>query len=203
MTVIAALTDGITCWVGGDAAGVGGQAVQIRTEPKVFTVRSQRATSDSPPATEYAIGTNGSPRMRQLLQHGWVPPALPTHANLMTHMCTTFIDAIRARFQDGGWARKEDDRELGGNFIVGVDGHLFEIFTDYHVAERDAAFTATGAGEYYALGSLYTTEKISPAMPPNLRLATAMEAAAEYCTSVRPPFHIVTVTAYARGGVLA
>ena len=193
MTVIVALTDGQTCWVGGDSAGVnGGLHMRVRADPKVFTLTGTDRR-------KYAIGFTDSWRMGQLLRYGFIPPGRTSGYGLHEYMCTTFMDAVRDRFKTAGWARKDEERELGGNFIVGTGGRLFEIFSDYQVGETRLPYMATGCGEYYALGSLHATSSSvaglwnkGEGVPPVNRLQLAMQAAAQFSAGVREPFTIVS-----------
>lgn len=180
MTCIVGITDGTTVWLGGDSAGVTGTALMIRADSKVFA------------SGEYVIAFTTSFRMGQLLRYAFTPPPPAPGTDLHEFMCTTFVDRLRACLKEGGWAAKDDGREEGGNFLVGVRGRLFEIMSDYQVAERDADFTATGCGEPFALGSLHATAGLGLAPP--LRLRTALEAAARFSSAVAGPFTVVSTS---------
>ena len=178
MTAIAGITDGTAVWLGGDSAGVSGDSLHIRADAKVFT------------CGPYVIGFTTSFRMGQLLRYGFGPPLPEPGADLHEHMCTAFVDAVRERLKAGGWAIKDKDQEEGGNFLVGIGGRLFEIMSDYQVCEREEPYTATGCGEDFVLGSLYTTAKVGP-HDPEARLRIALEAAERYSTGVAGPFRFV------------
>ena len=60
-------------------------------------------------------------------------------------MASKFIDALRECLKVGGWAKKDNDREEGGTFLVGVHGQLFAVYDDYQVAT--AADGVSGGGE--------------------------------------------------------
>jgi hypothetical protein len=178
VTAVAGLVcDGIV-WIGADSAGVSGQSVAIRADHKAFR--------NGP----YAFGFTTSFRMGQLLRYRLDAPVPDADVDLHGFMCTTFADAARDCLKAGGWAEKDKEREAGGNFLVGVHGRLFEVFSDYQVAERQDPFTATGCGENFLLGSLHTTENLD--WPPEKRLLAALEAAERYSTGVQGPFRIVS-----------
>lgn len=183
MTCIVGVTDGTTVWLGGDSAGVTGSALMIRTDSKVFR--------NGP----YVIAFTTSFRMGQLLRYAFTPPPPAPGTDLHQFMCTTFVDQLRDCLKLGGWAAKDDGREEGGNFLAGVCGHLFEIMSDYQVAQRDAEFTATGCGEPFALGSLHATAGLGLAPP--LRVIAALEAAARFSSAVAGPFTVVSTAAAA------
>ena len=101
-------------------------------------------------------------------------------------MATTFIDALRACLKDGGWALKENDREEGGTFLVGVRGQLFAVHDDYQVAKAADGFAAVGCGDQIALGALYATA--GTALGPRRRVKKALAAAERFNAGVRGPF---------------
>jgi len=177
MTAIAGITDGMTVWLGGDSAGVSGTSLSVRADPKVFV------------SGPYVVGFTTSFRMGQLLRYAFAPPSPEPGADLHEHMCTAFIGALRACLKAGGWASRKDDQESGGNFLAGTGGRLFEVFSDYSVAERVGFYAATGCGEDVVMGALHATEGLG--MDPELRLRTALAAAAYHSTGVCAPFLVV------------
>lgn len=182
MTAIIGIIDNGTVLIGGDSAGVAGTLTQTRSDPKVFR--------NGP----YVIGYTTSFRMGQLLRHAFDPPAPPLDtADVHRFMCTTFVDAAREALKTGGWARKDNEQEQGGSFLVGVSGRLFDISSDYQVGELADGYTATGSGWEVALGALYASDGIG--MSASDRVHLALSAAANFCTGVRPPFTIVSTAA--------
>jgi hypothetical protein len=93
--------------------------------------------------------------------------------------------------KDGGYLKADNGRESGGVFLVGVRGRLFEIDDDYHAREMLEQYDAVGSGVSVALGSLYSTT----GQDPETRIRVALEAAEQFVTSVRAPFHILTAPA--------
>ena len=88
--------------------------------------------------------------------------------------------------QAGGWARKENEREEGGTFLVGVRGELFTIMEDYQVGQSADGFDAVGSGTDLALGALYATRE-GP-FRPRQRVRMALAAAERFNAGVRGPF---------------
>lgn len=181
MTAVAGLVHDGEVWIGADSAGVSGQSLAIRADRKAFR--------NGP----YVLGFTTSFRMGQLLRYKLDPPLPEPGADLEAFMCTTFADSVRECLKAGGWAEKDKERESGGNFLVGVNGRLFEVYSDYQMAEREDPFAATGCGEDFLLGSLHTTERLG--WPPEKRLLAALETAERYSTGVQGPFRIVSTAA--------
>lgn len=179
MTCIVGLSEGGTVYIGGDSAGVGGLDLKIRRDRKVFV------------SGPFVIGCTSSFRMIQLLQYGFTLPVPKYEEGLMEFMATRFIEAVRERFKAGGYAKKENEVEAAGNFLVGVQGRLFQVHSDYQVAEATDPFDACGCGEGYAIGVMYATTGESPVE----RITKALRAAETYSAGVRGPFHIEKVSA--------
>ncbi|MEV4539611.1 hypothetical protein AB0J82_38140 [Asanoa sp. NPDC049518] len=172
MTAIVGLVELGTVYIGGDSAGVAGMSLTVRADAKVF--RKKR----------YVFGFTTSFRMGQLIRYSLTLPK-PT-GNLDAFMSTTFIDALRDCLKTGGWAAKENEREEGGTFLVGVAGELFAIHDDYQVAKAADGFAAVGCGDQIALGALHATANAN--LSPRRRVMSALAAAERYSAGVRGPF---------------
>jgi ATP-dependent protease HslVU (ClpYQ) peptidase subunit len=168
--------------IGGDSAGSNNWQLTVRKDAKVF------------PNGDFLIGAGTSFRMIQLLRYSLIPPVYekPLHDNpeyLSCYMATSFVDSVRECLKNGGWAKKEAEQESGGVFLVGFQGRLFCINSDYQVEETLCGYNAIGDGDDVALGSLYTTGEF---MPHN-RVELALQAAEYHCSTVRGPFIIESV----------
>lgn len=176
MTCIAGLIDDNIVYMGADSAGVGGYYnLVIRGDEKIFT--------NGP----YLIGFTSSFRMGQLLRYQFVPPIPEPGEDLNKFMVTKFIDGIRNCFKDGGFAARRDEQESGGSFLVGYNGHLFEINDDYQVGVPLDNMAACGCGSQIALGALYATAGNQPYE----RILTSLKAAERFNAGVRGPFRIL------------
>lgn len=100
MTAIVGVVHDGKVLIGADSGGVGGWTVRIRKDAKVF--------ANGP----YVMGFTTSFRMGQILRWGF-KPAAPGRGSLERFMCTTWVDAARKALSDGGWAKKEAERDLG------------------------------------------------------------------------------------------
>lgn len=174
MTCIVGLVHDDVVYIGADSAGVDGQALVIRADRKVFR------------KDPFVIGFTTSFRMGQLLQYKLRVPAHDPKMSIEEYMVTVFVDAVRQCLKDGGFAKKNDEVESGGAFLVGYCGRLFMIDNDYQVGEGLDEFAAVGCGAPYALGALYATRGQSPEMS----IEMALRAAERFSTGVRAPFHI-------------
>lgn len=184
MTCIVAIAQNGTVYMGSDHAASDDKSGWIiaRKEPKCFK------------AGQYGIAFTDSFRMGQILQYNWNPPKYtPTKTNsgLDKFMRTKFIDSVKEAFRVNGYGSIVSGQEdVGGIFIVGVEGRIFTVDEDFHVGEAVVNYMAEGSGGMFALGSLHTTKNQKN---PKMRLKAALEAAAEFSMSVAPPFTYIQV----------
>ena len=172
MTAIVGLVQSGSIYIGGDSAGVSGTSLTVRADAKVFRKR------------RYVFGFTTSFRMGQLIRYSL---ALPKPVgNLDAFMATTFIDAVRDCLKAGGWAMKDNEREEGGTFLVGVKGRLYAVYDDYQVATAADGFAAVGSGDQVALGALFATADAG--LSPRRRVMSALAAAERFSAGVRGPF---------------
>ena len=174
MTCIVGLVSDGKVYIGGDSAGVAGWQLTIRKDVKVFR------------NGDFLIGGTSSFRMLQLLHYAFTPPAYEPGTDLEKYMAVDFVNALRQCFKDGGYAEKKNEQEEGGIFLVGFQGRLFYIGSDYQVGEPLCGYEAVGCGAEVAIGSLYAT----PALSPRKRIEGALKAAEAHNAGVRSPFVI-------------
>jgi len=160
--------------IGGDSAGVNGNDLTIQKNPKVFK------------NGDFIIGCTTSFRMIQLLRFSFKPPEIKC-LDLYEYMCTDFINSVRDCFDKGGFLKTETDgNEIGGNFLVGYENRLFQVYGDFNVIETINEFTSCGCGSDFALGSLFTTENLK--FTTKERILKALETAETFSTGVSGPF---------------
>lgn len=172
MTCIAGLVAEGKVWMGADSAGASGYDLKVRADKKLVVIG------------QFLMGFTTSFRMAQVLSHGFTPPQRHPDRDVMAFMVCEFIDSVRNALKAAGYARKDSEVESGGDFLVGYEGRLFHICSDYQVAESADAFNAVGCGAAYAQGSLFST----PDLPPHARIAMALRAAEAMSAGVRGPF---------------
>jgi hypothetical protein len=174
MTCIAGIAHQGHVYIGADSAGVSGWDLCVRADRKIFRNGA------------YLFGCTTSFRMIQLLQYRLQVTGDIAADQVMAHMCTTFVDALRECFKAGGFAKKDGEAEKGGDFLVGFSGRLFRICDDYQVAESSAGYDAVGCGENIARGALYATRDDEDQYG---RIELALRAAESHSAGVRGPFH--------------
>lgn len=162
--------------IGGDSAGLSGWSKTIRADEKVFTVG------------DYVMGFTTSFRMGQLLRYHLQVPG-PDTWDVDRYIGTTFIDAVRDTLKEGGWASSDGGQERGGDFLVGVAGRLYSIYSDYQFGRAVAGYAAVGCGGDLALGSLHTSAQY--AVEPTRRAELALQAAVALSGGCAPPFTIL------------
>ena len=118
MTCIVGLVDNGKVYIGADSVGANGNSASIRADRKVFF------------NDEYLIGFTTSFRMGQLLRYSFSPPkrshfVVGDNDTIERFMATTFIDSLRDCLKEGGFARKHEEAESAGQFLVGYRGQLF------------------------------------------------------------------------------
>lgn len=173
MTCIVGLVDKDNVYIGGDSAGVAGLHLTIRADEKVF--------QNGP----FIMGFTSSFRMGQLLRYKFVAPKQTTNQTDMEYMVTDFVDSVRKTFAENGYGTMADksDNE-GGVFLVGYNGKLYHIDSDFQVGIPINQYDAVGCGAETAKGSLFSTV----GKKPEARLQLALEASAHFSGGVAPPF---------------
>lgn len=180
MTCIAGLVHDGRVYMGGDSAGVSGMDLHIRADEKVFNL-----------GPSMVLGFTSSFRMGQLLRYRLEAKPPDGDEDLHRWMCTEFVDRVRAVLADGGFRKRENEVEHGGDFLVGVRGTLFGIAEDFQVTHDRASFAAVGCGAEFARGALYASPRVMPAQ----KIIHALEAAEAMSAGVRGPFCIRSTAA--------
>jgi ATP-dependent protease HslVU (ClpYQ) peptidase subunit len=180
MTCIVGIAQDGKVWLGADSAGVAGLDYRIRADKKVFR--------NGP----FIMGFTTSFRMGQLLAVKLKPPRFNQSDDPWHYMVDEFVEAARLCLTTGGFSRKDNNVESGGNFLVGFRGRLFNIESDFQVGENADGIGACGCGESFALGSLAETSG-----DPRARVLRALAAAERFSAGVRSPFHVEELQASA------
>lgn len=178
MTAIVGLIGDGQIYMGADSAGTDGWLRQVsRADKKVFKRKGM------------LFGFTSSFRMGQLLQYKLDIPLHDPDKDTFAYMVENFVEAVRTCLKAGGYARKDNEKEEAGTFLVGYKERLFRVDSDYQVGESTGNYDTCGCGSELALGSLYATAKIK-SMKPRQRVLGALAAAQEFSAGVRAPFHI-------------
>lgn len=172
MTCIVGVAKNAKVYIGADSLGSNGFTQEVRKESKVFE------------NGEFLIGGTTSFRMLDLLKWKFNPPTVKEGDNLHKFMVTEFVDSVRSLFVNNGFSITSDDWK-SGVFLVGVQGRLFKIESDFQVSEHD--YIACGSGEYHALGCLYNSKLTKPKDD----IIKSLECAEHFVTSVKRPFNVL------------
>lgn len=166
MTVIVAISDGNTIYMGGDRGYSDGDSIIPSLEPKIFDKGL------------YLIGYAGSAGIGQNIVYNFNAPALITNTKTDKYMHGVFMPALKKFLK----YEKDDDT----SFIIGIKGRVYEIdLEDFQCTEY--AEVAIGSGYTYSLGSLYSTTPLDN----NYRIQVAIEAAIQYSPTCCGPVDIL------------
>lgn len=176
MTCVIGLVHRKRIYMGADAAATGSRFIRTTNLPKIFR--------NGP----CLIGYCGSFRMGQVLEHCLKIPAKPKSDSVDTYMVTRFIEAVRNEFKTQGVTSVEQNKEKGGQFLVGFGGRLFSVNSDFHVGDMSDGFDCIGSGAAVALGAMKALEDL----PPRDRIERSLEIASYYVSDVAGPFRIQT-----------
>jgi ATP-dependent protease HslVU (ClpYQ) peptidase subunit len=176
MTCIVAIAHNGKVHMGCDSAAYDSDSTThfIKTSPKIFAI------------DDYIIGYANSFRAGQIIQYDFIPP-IPDPKNIMRTMTIDFVSGIHSAYERNKFIN--DGESEYADLIVGVNGQIFTIESDFQVQEYTDSYIAIGSGSNFALGSLHSTRHLKN---PAIRIEKALYAAAEYTGSVKPPFYIET-----------
>lgn len=176
--IVSCVNDRGDIYMAADSAGVAGDSIMRRKDPKLFIKDG------------FIIGFTDSFRMGQLLHHFLNIPKQEPGVDLFEYMVVVFVEELRSLFLEGGYLSKDQERDVGGTFLVGHAGRLFCIQSDFQVEETIYPYAAIGSGTDLALGSLHTTNVLKTRynLTAEYRVRLALTAAAEFSASVASPF---------------
>lgn len=180
MTCIVGWVEDGKVHMGGDSAGVGGYALRLRADEKVFINENM------------IFGFTSSFRMGQLLRFSFKPPEQSVkEKDDYKYMCTSFIDEVARVLEKKKYATIDSNELVIGTFLVGYRGNLYRVESDLQVGVNRFNYDACGCGENYALGSLHAMAEYD--FTPEQRVEKALEIAHEFSAGVRPPFVIKSI----------
>jgi len=135
----------------------------------------------------YIIGGAGDYRALQVVLHGWQPPTLTAKAklNLYEFVINKVAPSLKTTLSEAGVEFSKSSDNDGDKFelslLIGINGSLFEIDSDFSVAMNKDGFYGIGSGGDYALGALYA----------GVGAIEAMEVAAINDNKTAAPFHVI------------
>ena len=185
MTCIVGFCNEKTMVMGGDSAAVGGLELTIRKDPKVFSLKQINGPN-------LLVGFTSSFRMGQLLMTMEVPQDESNGEKPFEFMIKKFIPEVRAILKKGGFTTIKENEEIGGSFLVGYRGNIFNIENDFQVGYPASPYYAVGCGAPYALGAMDILIKTN-LKDYELMVKTALAVAECRSAGVRRPFNILKI----------
>lgn len=177
MTCIVGVVDSSgNVFMGADSSAVDSNIVTRHAMPKVFRV------------SNFVIGYCHSFRLGQLIEHIFEPPPFDKDVNksqMINYMITEFIPELRCQLESHGYPSNDDERD-NWSLLVGVNGYLFTIESDFHLGHDETSYASIGAGTEYALGAMHVSMKTGK----DLAL-DGLRAAEYFCPYVTMPFNFV------------
>jgi ATP-dependent protease HslVU (ClpYQ) peptidase subunit len=177
MTCVIGLVHRKRVYMAADSAAAGNRFIRTTNLPKIFR------------KGPCLIGYCGSFRMGQVLEHHLQIPDHIDDESVDSYMVNRFIESVRTALKTQGVASVEQNKEKGGQFLVGYRGRLFSINNDFHVGDMLDGFDCIGSGAAVALGAMKALEDL----PPRQRLEQSLEIASYYVPDVIGPFHFQTL----------
>lgn len=183
MTCIAGAVKNRDVCIGGDAISVHrDSAARVGADGKVFRVG------------EFLVGSSGTVRCQQIIQYLFEPS--PIDGDLTAYMVREFVPALRHAIKEHGGEVKTSSgsEEMDARYLVGVRGRMYEIDSGYGVFESRSFYAAVGCADQEALAGMFTAARL---LDVNVSARAIVEngllAAAEFDTSIRPPFTVLTL----------
>jgi ATP-dependent protease HslVU (ClpYQ) peptidase subunit len=184
MTLIIGLKHKGEVYLAGDRAAVDGWTNRLSAEPKIFRVG------------EFLIGTCGSRRMAQLIQHHLTLIPQGADQPITDYLVTEFAYSVRQLLTTQGIVTKSDtgeDRFSEGGLLFGYRGGLYRLSSNFQVDAFKADFDAIGSGAPFALGALQymvNTRRDYEQLETRGILLEAMTVAEDLCADVSAPFDV-------------
>jgi ATP-dependent protease HslVU (ClpYQ) peptidase subunit len=135
----------------------------------------------------YIIGGAGDYRALQVVLHGWIPPVVTAKAklNLYEFVINKVAPSLKQTLTESGIeftkTNDSEDNKFELSLIIGINGSLFEIDSDFAIAMNNTGLYAIGSGGDYALGALHA----------GVSALEAIEIAAINNNGTSAPFHIL------------
>ena len=176
MTCIVATVFGGEVFMAGDLMGSNGFVKKVYPDPKVFK------------NGDFVVGYTSSFRMGQLLQYNWKQPPRIEGLTDRQYLQVDVIESMRGVFNAYGYGSNEGLEDIGGNFLIGYKGSLYEMQPNFSILKHED-FAAIGSGQDYA-NSVLSVLEVTIKSPEDVVecLGTAIKTAARFTTSVSEEF---------------
>jgi hypothetical protein len=127
--------------------------------------------------------------MGNLLQYHFDIPDHDPRLTDLEYLHTLWLDSLRQCFNDGNFATVVNNEQEGGNFLFGYRGELYDLEADFQIGRLALPYHSIGSGSSYALGAMHATY-LSDTSNIRAKVVRALDAASEFCMSVRGPYVI-------------
>ena len=181
LTVIIGLEHEGNVYMGGDSMAAAAWDSNATALRKVFV---RTIEHENYRRSKFLIGYTDSFRMGQILQYHLTMREQILGEEDEAYMVTVFVEAARECLKSKGYARVENNTEVGGQFMVGYNGRLWVVHSNFQVMPYTRGFDAIGAGQNYALGAMPALKRLAP----EKRIRRSLEITADLCNGVRAPF---------------
>lgn len=188
MTCIIGIIEPKRIVFGCDSLGSNSRTKRTRKDGKVFL------------KGDMIIGCCGTFRLMNIIEFSFKQPSYRNFSTnvrnfydgedlVMRYMCTVFISELKKCFKENGFLRtKTDDIDKGGQLLIGFQNRIFEIGSDFQVAEFHENYASIGSGYSFAMGSLSTTVDMEITVED--RICKALESAEKFDLFTQRPFHV-------------
>jgi len=183
MTCIVALIDKNKVYMGADSLGSNSSMQRtVRKDEKVFI------------KDEMLFGFTGSFRMGQIIRYSLDIPPRQEGLTDMEYLVKHFITALIDCYEDAGFLQKPEGEEVvGGQFLLGYRGNLYDIQEDFQVGIPSLDYEACGCGEDLARGAMFALQLTDKKLTPEKKITIALDAATEHSAGVGKPYNILSI----------
>ena len=137
------------------------------------------------------VGTTGLHRVNNVVLDQYVPTLMPQTETAYA-FALRFSEGLRRVAKEAGvmTTGKEGQEDAGSRVLLGYDGRLFGIASDFSVIEH-APWWAIGCGCEWAEGALAALDRLGSPLAPEARLRFVLELVAERDIHVGPPYTVL------------
>lgn len=166
MTCIVGLSHKGKVWIGGDSAGSSEGFMAKRKDKKVFKKDG------------FIIGFAGSFRFGDILKYKYQFPKRGK-ISLEKYFVCDFIDGLRECINTSGLKRNSEDgpEEMESGMLIGTEGRLFSIDSDFQVAEPSDGIYCIGSGSEYSFGAMFIEKVSNKFKDPKKSIINSLKAA--------------------------
>lgn len=137
MTCICGMVRDGHVYMAGDMMGSNGFTGRVYPDSKVFVNGN------------FIVGYTSSFRMGQILEWNWEEPLRQEGISDRQYMQQNVVESLRETFAVYGYGVKEGLEDVGGNFLIGYKGNLYEMQDNFSLLCIND-FSAIGSGQYHA-----------------------------------------------------